>query len=72
MCLAIPFKLIEINGGDAIAEVNGVRRSVRVDLLKNPVPGDYVIVHAGFAIEKLTSEQALLDLEAWNEVSAVL
>jgi len=72
MCLAIPLKLIEINGNTAEAESMGMHRSIRVDFINDPRPGDYVIVHAGFAIEKLPEEQALLDLESWEEIRNAL
>ena len=72
MCLAVPLKLIEINGKEAIGESMGMRRSVRVDFIENPQPGDYVIVHAVFAIERLPEEQALADLGAWEEVRDAL
>jgi hydrogenase expression/formation protein HypC len=68
MCLAVPLKLIEINGKEAVGESLGMRRSVRVDFIENPQIGDYVIVHAGFAIERLPEQQAMEDLEAWEEV----
>ena len=63
MCLAVPLKLIEINGFDAVGEALGMRRAVRVDFIPDPKPGDYVMVHAGFAIERLTETQAEADLE---------
>jgi len=72
MCLAIPLKLIEINGKKAVGEAMGMKRDVRVDFIREPKIGDYVIVHAGFAIERLPEEQALLDIEAWEEVSDAL
>ena len=72
MCLAIPLKLVEINGKTAIGEAMGMRREIRVDFIENPKVGDYVIVHAGFAIERLGEEQALEDLEAWKEVRDAL
>lgn len=68
MCLAIPLKLIEVNGKDAVGEALGMRRALRVDFISEPKPGDYVIVHAGFAIERLPEAQALEDIEAWSEV----
>ena len=68
MCLAVPLKLIEINGKEAVGESMGMRRSVRVDFIEEPKLGDYVIVHAGFAIERLSEEQALEDIEAWEEL----
>ena len=72
MCLAIPLHLLEINGNTAIGEAMGMRREIRVDFIENPQVGDYVIVHAGFAIERLPEQQALDDLEAWEEVRDAL
>ena len=72
MCLAIPLQLIEINGNTAVGEALGMRREIRVDFIPEPKLGDYVIVHAGFAIERLPEGQALEDLEAWEEMRDVL
>jgi len=72
MCLAIPLQLVEINGKSAVGEAMGMRREIRVDFIENPQPGDYVIVHAGFAIERLPERQALDDLEAWGELRDAL
>ena len=72
MCLAVPLKLIEINGKYAIGEAMGMTRQLRVDFIKDPQVGDYVMVHAGFAIERLPEGQALADLEAWEEMEAAL
>ena len=68
MCLAVPLKLIEIEGNDGVAERDGITRSVRLDFIKEPKLGDYVIVHAGFAIERLNEAQALADIEAAKEI----
>ncbi|MDO5002590.1 MAG: HypC/HybG/HupF family hydrogenase formation chaperone [Eubacteriales bacterium] len=72
MCLAVPLKLIEVNGSSAIGEAMGMTREVRVDFIEEPKAGDYVIVHAGFAIERLPEAQALEDLEAWEDVQNAL
>ena len=72
MCLAIPLQLIEINGSTAVGEAMGMRREIRVDFIDKPRVGDYVIVHAGFAIERLPEQQALEDLEAWEDVRDAL
>ena len=72
MCLAIPLKLIDISGNTATGEALGMTREIRVDFIPEPKVGDYVIVHAGFAIERLGEEQALEDLEAWKEVRDAL
>ena len=68
MCLAIPLKLTALDGKNAVGESMGMRRNIRVDFIENPKIGDYVIVHAGFAIERLPERQALDDLEAWGDV----
>ena len=72
MCLAIPLKLIEIHGRDAVGEAMGLQRKLRVDFIPDPKVGDYVIVHAGFAIERLPEGQALEDLETWEELDDAL
>ena len=72
MCLAVPLRLIEIHGSDAVGEAMGMRRAVRVDFIPEPKIGDYVMVHAGFAIERLAEEQALEDLETWEELQHAL
>ena len=72
MCLAVPLKLIEINGTKAVGEAMGMTREVRVDFIKEPKIGDYVIVHAGFAIERLPEQQAWEDIQAWEDVENAL
>ena len=72
MCLAVPLRLIQVDGNKALAEAMGVTREVRVDFIPQPEIGDYVIVHAGFAIERLPQQQALEDLEAWEELDNAL
>ena len=72
MCLAIPLRLVEISGSDGIGEANGLRRKVRLDFIREPKVGDYVIVHAGFAMERMNEEQALANLRAIQEVADAL
>ena len=65
MCLAVPSKIIEIRDGLAIVDVDGVRRDASLMLLEDVNIGDYVILHAGFAISKVDEEiakQALVDM----------
>ena len=69
MCLAVPLRIKEINGNDAIAEAAGVERKIRIDFIREPKVGDYVIVHAGFAIERLSEKQATENLEAIMEAA---
>ena len=72
MCLAVPLQLVEINGFDGVGEYGGVRRNVRLDFIENPQLGEYVMVHAGFAIERLSKEQAKEDIKAWQELEEAL
>ncbi len=72
MCLAVPLKIIELNGMDAVGERDGIRRKIRVDFIREPKIGDYVIVHAGFAIERLNREQAEENMQAAREVEDAL
>lgn len=58
----------EVNGEEAIVSFGGTRRRVRLDLVDNVSVGDYVIVHAGFAIQVLDQQTALEMLDALREV----
>lgn len=58
MCLAVPMKVTQLNGPKAFVEQGGISREVRVDLLPGVKVGDYVLVHAGIAIERLDPEEA--------------
>ena len=64
MCLAIPAKIISLNGAEAVAEIQGVRRKTIVSLINEPRVGDYVLIHAGFAIKKWSEE----DLREYSEI----
>jgi hydrogenase expression/formation protein HypC len=67
MCLAVPMKIIEIQGAMAVVESAGLRREVVVMLLDKPRVGDWVLIHAGFAISKLTKKQARETLAIFAE-----
>ena len=68
MCLAIPTRILEIDGSRAQAEAGGVRREISIELTPGVKPGDYVIVHAGFAIERLREEEARETLKIFAEM----
>ena len=68
MCLAIPMKILKIEGDKAIVSSSGVQRSIGISFMKNVKPGDYVIVHAGFAIEKLDPAKAEETLKLLEEI----
>jgi hydrogenase expression/formation protein HypC len=64
MCVATPMRLVELHGDEAIAEQGGVTRKVSIALLESAKAGDFVLIHAGFAIAIIDEEEALLDIEA--------
>jgi len=72
MCLAIPGKIITI-GKDNRAEIDfgGVVRSAQLDLMPHLKPGEYVIVHAGYAIQKLSEKDARETLKVISEAYPV-
>ena len=67
MCLAIPSKLVEIKDGVGVIDVDGVRMEISLLLLEDPKIGEYVIVHAGFAIQKLDEAEAMETLNILRE-----
>ncbi|RLI25689.1 MAG: HypC/HybG/HupF family hydrogenase formation chaperone [Candidatus Hecatellales archaeon] len=69
MCLAIPAKVLEVSGSRARVDFGGgVTREINISLLERVEVGDYVIVHAGFAIQLLDREEAEKTLKLWEEV----
>ncbi|MCX7923874.1 MAG: HypC/HybG/HupF family hydrogenase formation chaperone [Clostridia bacterium] len=68
MCLGIPGKIIKIEGKTSMVELMGVTREVSIELLKDVKLGDYVLVHAGCAIQVIDQEEALKTIEIFNEL----
>jgi len=71
MCLGIPGKVVEVNRSEswAVVESFGVRKKVDIALIdEDLVPGDYLMVHAGYAIGKINLEDAQISLELWEEI----
>ncbi|MDD6024519.1 MAG: HypC/HybG/HupF family hydrogenase formation chaperone [Oscillospiraceae bacterium] len=56
MCVGLSAKVVKIEKGTALVDASGAKREVSVSLLKDLEPGDYVMVHAGIAIAKITDE----------------
>ncbi len=69
MCLGIPGRIVEIAESSAVVEVGGVRRAVFVELVDGVALGDWVIVHAGFAIERLDPDEAEKTLALFREIA---
>lgn len=68
MCLAIPMKVVELDGREAVAEAGGIRKKVRLDLIDDVGIGDFVLIHTGYAIEKLDPDEARETLELLRQV----
>ena len=72
MCLAIPSKIVKIENNVATIDVDGVQREASLLLVENPEVGDYVVVHAGFAINKINEEDALESLKLLKEAASLI
>lgn len=72
MCLAMPMKISKINGSNAICEAGGLTQNIRIDFIPDPKPGDYVMVHAGFAIERMSEKEALENMGLLEEIRNAL
>jgi len=70
MCLAIPSKIVKIENGMATIDVDGVQRKTSLLLVEDAVVGDYVIVHAGFALHKIDEFAALESLKILKEAAS--
>lgn len=70
MCLAVPMEVVQIEDELATVEVAGVRRQINVGLLEDVRIGEFVIVHAGYAIEKLDSKEAEETLDLIRQVAS--
>ncbi|MFA6568877.1 MAG: HypC/HybG/HupF family hydrogenase formation chaperone [Victivallales bacterium] len=74
MCLAIPMKIVSVKPDrcTGCAEYDGIERDVNLSLVDKPQIGDYVIIHAGFAIEKFNTEEAEKQLELFRELAETI
>ncbi len=68
MCLAVPMKLIKREGLKGIVELGGVEREVSLMMMPDAREGEYLIVHAGFAIQRLDEEEAHRTLELFKQM----
>ena len=72
MCLAYPMKVIEVNKNRAIVDAEGIKRKINTEFLGNIKAGDYVMVHAGFAIEKFDEKKAKETIKYFKECKNAL
>jgi hydrogenase expression/formation protein HypC len=69
MCWAVPAQIIEIDGEVGRVELSGTVREVGLQLLDGPEVGDWVLIHAGFAIQKVDKDEAEQTLRLLEEIS---
>lgn len=67
MCLAVPAKILEINQNEAKADILGVTKTINLMMIENVKVNDYVLVHVGFALQKIDEEEALKTAALFNE-----
>jgi hydrogenase expression/formation protein HypC len=72
MCVAIPAKIVKIENGMGIVDMEGTRMEVSLLLQEDAMVGDYVIVHAGFAIQKVDEEAAKESIRVLREIVSEL
>ena len=72
MCIAVPAKIDFINGDEAIVNYDGVKMSVNITFINEPTIGDYVLIHAGCAIQKIDKYYAIETLKIFKELSEVI
>jgi len=70
MCISVPMKVLEISGQRGIADIGGMSREIDLRFLSQVEVGDYVIVHAGFALQRLDQNEAQETLSLLREVLA--
>jgi len=70
MCLAVPVRVISVEGNAAVVDVEGNRVKADLSLVEGVGPGAYVILHAGFAIQKYSLEEAEETLRLFREIAA--
>ena len=71
MCLSVPAKVISIAGQRAKVSVRGAMMEISLQLLDDIVPGDFVLIHAGFALEKIDTEKAAETLKLIDDMEAL-
>lgn len=69
MCLAIPMRIDSVTGGLAKASAAGATLDISVALIEEPATGDYVLVHAGFAIKKIDETEAKKTADLLNKLA---
>lgn len=72
MCLAMPARVIELRENDqAVVDLDGVQKRISLALVEEVAVGDYIILHAGYALQKLDIEEAEQTLKLFREIGAL-
>lgn len=71
MCLAVVAQLKEIKDNMAVADFGGLTQEIRLDLIEDPKIDDWVLVHTGFAIQRVDEQEALEMIKIMNEIAAI-
>lgn len=69
MCLAVPAQIVSVDGSVAVAEMSGVKKQIDVTLTPEVVPGDWVVVHVGYALQRIDPDKARATLQAIDVAS---
>lgn len=70
MCLAVPMRISEIKDNNiAVVESDGAKTRISIALIENPTVGDFVIIHAGYAIERIDQQEADKRIELFKELA---
>jgi len=70
MCLGVPMRIVSMDGETAICEIDGVKREASLMMIEDAQVGDFVLIHAGFAMEKLDQADAEATLQLFREILA--
>lgn len=68
MCLSIPAKVLSVEGNTAKASVGGAIVNASLHLVDDVIPGDYILIHTGFALQKISEKEALETIRIIEEM----
>lgn len=72
MCIALPVRVVELlDGQNALVDLDGVKKTISLALVDDIQPGDYVIVHVGYALSKLDTDEAEKTLALFAEIADI-
>lgn len=72
MCLAIPAEVISIDGDNAQVSIGGIRKAISLALVDDIMVGDYVLIHVGYALNRISPEEAQKTLDLFAEAKGMV